>query len=500
MTATPATTNVVPQPWALPGNLCAEVHETHTGVVVLLGDKAYKAKKPVVTDFLDFSTPDRRERACAHEVILNSRLAPDSYLGVAHFCGPHGGQDEPVIVMRRYPDSRRLASLVTQGEPVEDHLVFIAEKLARFHAHAARGGSIDACATADAITARWQENLDELHRHAGAVLPRESIDEVQRLVTQFVAGRAVLVAERITDRRIVDGHADLLADDIFCMSEGPVLLDCLEFDDRLRYVDGIDDAAFLAMDLEFLGRKDLGDYFLDEYSRLARDTAPRSLRDFYIAYRAVVRAKTDCIRVAQGHPDAVANAHRHIDIALEHLRAGTVRLVVVGGGPGTGKTTLARALAEQIGAQVISTDDVRRQLQQAGAISGTAGDLDEGLYTTENVTAVYDEVLRRAHLYVCGGQSVILDGTWRDARQRERARTLARETATPIVEFTCSAPLEEASARIRKRPETTSDATPQIAAALAEHSGAPQAGHLIDTSRPLADSIAEVEQICCLAI
>jgi len=160
MTATPMTTNAVPEPRAFPGNLCAEVRETHTGVVVLVGDKAYKAKKPVVTDFLDFSTPDRRERACAHEVILNSRLAPDSYLGVAHFSGPHGGPAEPVIVMRRYPDSCRLASLVKQGQPVEDHLVSIAEKLARFHARGARGASIDACATVDAITARWKENLE----------------------------------------------------------------------------------------------------------------------------------------------------------------------------------------------------------------------------------------------------------------------------------------------------------------------------------------------------
>jgi aminoglycoside phosphotransferase family enzyme/predicted kinase len=468
--------------------------------VVLLADKAYKAKKPVVTDFLDFSTPDRRERACAHEVLLNSRLAPDSYLGVAHFSGPHGGPAEPVIVMRRYPDSRRLASLVKRAQPVDEHLVSIAETLAQFHARAARGRSIDACATVDAITARWKENLDELHLHAGTALSRESINEVQRLVTQFVSGRAVLVAERITDRRIVDGHADLLADDIFCMPEGPVLLDCLEFDDHLRYVDGIDDAAFLAMDLEFLGRKDLGDYFLDEYSRFASDTAPRSLKDFYIAYRAVVRAKTDCIRVAQGHPDAVADARRHIDIALEHLRAGAVRLIVIGGGPGTGKTTLAHALAEQIGAQVISTDDVRRQLRQAGAITGPAGVLDEGLYAAENVAAVYDEVLRRAHLNLCGGKSVILDGTWRDARQRERVREHADETASPIIEFTCSVPPDEASARIRNRSATTSDATPQIAAALKKHDGGWFEAHPIDTGRPLPDSVAEAQEICCLAV
>ena len=310
----------------------------------------------------------------------------------------------------------------------------------------------------------------------------------------------MLFTERITDRRIVDGHADLLADDIFCLPDGPALLDCLEFDDHLRYIDGIDDAAFLAMDLEFLGRKDLGDHFLDEYSRRADDSAPRSLKDFYIAYRAVVRAKVDCVRVAQGHQDAAADARRHIEISLEHLRAGTVRLIVVGGGPGTGKTTLSRALAEQLGAQVLSTDEVRRELQQAGAITGSAGELDAGLYSPENVTAVYDEVLRRAQVLLGGGSTVILDGTWRDARQRERARKLADETSTPIVEFTCTVPLGEASARIQGRTESASDATPEIAAAIAEHSRGPFDGYPIDTSQPLADSVAEAQQICCLAI
>nr|MDT0526550.1 AAA family ATPase [Streptomyces sp. DSM 41633] len=135
-----------------------------------------------------------------------------------------------------------------------------------------------------------------------------------------------------------------------------------EFDDRLRYVDGIDDAAFLAMDLEFLGRADLAAFFLDRYQRYAGDAAPSSLTDFYIAYRAVVRAKVDCVRAEQGHDEAVDLARRHADIALRHLRSGTVQLIVVGGGPGTGKTTVSRALAAQLGAQVVSTDDVRRQL------------------------------------------------------------------------------------------------------------------------------------------
>ena len=483
-----------------PGNLCAEVHETHTGVVALMGDKAFKAKKPLVTDFLDFSTVDSRENACRREVFLNRRLAPESYFGVGHFSAPQGGPAEPVVVMRRYADSTRLAALVRSGDSVDEHLVAIADVLARFHGNALRGESVDAEATVGAIYARWHENLAELMRYVDAVVPRESLSEITRLADQYMVGRDQLFTQRIEDRRIVDGHGDLLSEDIFCLPDGPALLDCLEFDDRLRYIDGIDDAAFLAMDLEYLGRKDLGDFFLGEYSRLANDNAPRSLRDFCVAYRAVVRAKVDCIRVAQGHSDAAADADRHIDIALEHLRSCTVRLVVIGGGPGTGKTTLAHALAQQIGAQVISTDDVRRELQQTGAIAGRVGDLDSGLYATENVSAVYDELLRRARSLLSNGSPVILDGTWRDAHQRERARTVAAETASPVIEFVCSLPLSEAMERIAARGPSLSDATPQIATALGELGTESSDTYLLDTARPLAASVAEAQRICCLAI
>lgn len=500
MTGVPATLSALQESRAKMGDLNAQVRETHTGIVFLVGDKAYKAKKPLATDFLDFSTPERRERACQDEVALNRRLAPDSYLGVAHFSGPGDGPGEPVIVMRRYPDDTRLATLAKNNEPVHHHLCVIAEKLAHFHKHATRGRAIDDEGTARAVWARWQQNLLELERNPGGIISAESIGDVVRLVTKFISGRGSLFAQRIAERRIVDGHADLLADDIFCTPDGPALLDCLEFDSHLRYVDGIDDAAFLAMDLEFLGRKELAEHFLDEYCRRADDPAPRSLVDFYIAYRAVVRAKVDCIRVAQGHQDAEEDACRHIAIALEHLRASTVRLIVIGGGPGTGKTTLSRALAQEIGAQVISTDDVRRELQQTGAITGRAGELDAGLYGPENVSLVYDEMLRRAQLSLSGGRSVILDGTWRDTHQRERARELASETTSLIVEFSCSLPPEEASARIERRRRSTSDATPEIAVALAELDADWQGTHQIDTSRPLAESVAEAEKICCRAI
>ena len=167
-----------------------DVHETHTGLVVLAGDRAYKAKKPVLTDFLDFRTPEQRERACLREVELNSRLSPGSYLGVGHLDDPAGGPAEPIVVMRRYRDSDRLASLVTRGKSVEGVLDRIADMLASFHQRGERSRLIDAQGSVDAIDQRWRENLSELHRYAEmpvSGVSGDSIDRMEHLVAEFTS-------------------------------------------------------------------------------------------------------------------------------------------------------------------------------------------------------------------------------------------------------------------------------------------------------------------------
>lgn len=478
----------------------AAIQETHTGLVILIGDRAYKIKKPVVTDFLDFSTIEARERMCQRELSLNRRLAPSSYLGIAHLVGVPEHADEPILVMRRHPPARCLATLVADGNSVNAELDAIAARLADFHRTAQRGHRIDACATVDAVSARWRENLAELRGHTADVLPVAGVAELEELVCGFVTNRRALFEQRIDGQRIVDGHGDLQAADIYCLTTGPALLDCLEFDDDLRYIDGIDDAAFLAMDLEFLGRRDLGVYFLDRYRRHADDDARPALVHFYIGYRAMVRAKVDCIRVSQGHPDAVHDARRHLTIALEHLRLGSVRLIIVGGGPGTGKSTLSRTLADEIGAQVLSTDDVRRELQESGRISGATGTLQSGLYTRENVDRVYHEVCRRAQQMLAGGDTVVLDGTWRNPRHRAAARAIAEDLSVPVLEFVCTTSLDDAESRIARRGPSVSDATTAMAAPLTPDLDDWVGAHRVDTGRPLNVSIAEARQICCAGI
>jgi aminoglycoside phosphotransferase family enzyme len=229
------------------GEAYAAVAETHSAVVFLAGERAYKMKKPVDLGFLDFTEPGARAAACRREVELNRRFAPDVYLGVAAIHGPDGRVCDHLVVMRRMPAARRLSTLVRAGIPVEGPLRQVARVLAAWHAAAPRSAQISVQGSPDAVRARWEASIRQLRGLAGRLPELVAADEVERLAGRFIAGREALFQERICGGYIVDGHGDLLADDIFCLDDGVRILDCLEFDDRLRWVDGLDDAAFLAM-------------------------------------------------------------------------------------------------------------------------------------------------------------------------------------------------------------------------------------------------------------
>ena len=449
------------------------VRETHVGVVFLVGDRAYKMKKPVHNDFLDFRTPNRRRAACRREIELNRRLAPDVYLGISEVLRPaepsggpiaDAGPTEPLVVMRRMPEERRLATLVTSGAPVEEALRDLARLMAGFHAGAARGAPVTADATRDAVAARWAANVAELA--VPPVVDPDLVAAVGRLSTRFLDGRAPLFTERIEQDRIVDGHGDLTAADVFCLDDGPRALDCLEFDDHLRHVDGLDDVAFLAMDLERLGRPDLATTFLDAYVEFSGDPAPVALRHHYIAYRAVVRAKVALLRHGQGDPAAAPDAEQYAGLALRHLERGAVRLAMVGGLPGTGKTTLGGALADRFGAVLLSSDRTRKELAGIDPAEPAGAPFRQGIYTDEHTAETYGELLRRAGMLLARGESVVLDASWTAARQREAAVDLARRTSSDLVALRCHADDATAARRIATRGATGSDATGAVATAM----------------------------------
>ncbi|HWS47034.1 MAG TPA: gluconate kinase, partial [Acidimicrobiia bacterium] len=302
-----------------------ELRETHVSIIALGRERVYKLKKPVRLPFVDQSTAERRRAICGREVTLNRRLAPDVYLGVVDVTGDGGEVVDCAVEMRRMPEDRRLSALVDSGSDVRPCLDALASLLATFHARAARGDEIDAAATAPAIGRAWATELAEM----GITESR-----VGMLARRFIAGRDELFAQRIAAGRVCDGHGDLLADDVFCLPDGPRALDCLEFDDHLRFADGLADAAFCAMSLEQLGRADLAEHFLGCYGGAAGDHWPRSLAHHYVARRALVRSKVAGLRAR------AEEAAQLLALTLDHLERGRVRLVLVGGPPATGKSTL----------------------------------------------------------------------------------------------------------------------------------------------------------------
>lgn len=469
----------------------AEVRETHTAVVMFVGDRAYKVKKPVDLTFLDYTTVAARQTACEREVALNRRFAPDVYLGIGEFSSPDAELPEPVVVMRRMPTERRLSQLVREGMAVDDSLRAVARLLAAHHARAPRSREVDEQGTRDALSSRWEASFAQVRALSDDGAAPDGVEEVERLVRRYLAGRRHLFDTRIEQGRVVDGHGDLLAEDVFCLDDGPRVLDCLEFDDNLRYVDGLDDAAFLAMDLEQLGAPEAAAFFLAEYGEYSGDPAPPSLRHHYVAYRAFVRAKVSLIQARQGTPRAEAAARRLITTAVRHLRVSAVGLTLVGGLPGSGKSTLSGALADRLGVTLLSSDRLRKELAGIPAEQSAAAGYGEGLYSPEWTNKTYAALLDRASTLLSRGESVVLDATWTDAGQREAALRMAERTHADLVALHCRVPGETTAARLTTRAPGASDAGLDVATAMAATEPPWPEAVRVDTSGSLESAVVQ---------
>lgn len=472
----------------------AAVAETHSAVVYFYGDRAYKVKKPVELGFLDFRTRAARAEACAREVELNRRLAPDVYLGVADVTGPDHEVCDHLVVMRRMPDDRRLSTLIVHGVDVDDDLRRLARLMAAFHARAERSPEADLAAGRQALAARWAANTAGLLADGLGVVDMDDVLEVDALAARYLEGRDPLFRQRIREGRAVDGHGDLLADDIFLLPDGPRVLDCIEFDDALRLGDTLADVAFLAMDLERLGRTDLADRFLAAYREFADDAWPASLGHHHVAYRAQVRAKVGAIRARQGGEAAAVEARALLAMARRHLEAGAVRMVLVGGLPGTGKSTLATGIGDALGASVLRSDELRKELAALPAHQPAPAAFGKGLYRPEVTAATYTELLARAGVALGFGDSVVLDASWTAERWRADARDLAARARADLLEIRCSTGPSLAARRIRRRIATggdASDATPEIAAQMAVIEDAWPAAATLDTSSGPAEALVK---------
>jgi aminoglycoside phosphotransferase family enzyme/predicted kinase len=466
------------------------VHQTHISVVFLAGDFAYKFKKPVDLGFLDYSTLEKRRHFCEREVELNRRLAPEIYLGTvpATVSGAHEGdfiiggggegEAEPLewaVKMVRLPDQATLEARLERDEVTAGQVESLARHLASFHARAERGDAVSRFARFEAVAKNARDNFEHSVDQIGETIHAEVFDRLSALNDAKLDELREVIERRAGDHVACDTHGDLRLDHVYLFDKDGldgefVIVDCIEFNDAFRFADPISDIAFLAMDLQFDDRRDLARALVAEYLEAADDREGAELLAFYVAYRAAVRAKVEGIKACEEEvgvaerEQARNKARAHWLLALGRLEVAERRpaMVLVGGLPGTGKSTLAAALAERANFEVIDTDIVRKELADLATHESGKAEYTQGIYTSEWSERTYLECLRRAEQLLFKGKRVIIDATFASEARRQMCLASGRAHGVRTLLLECETSAQTAKERLAARSEDVSDADCQV--------------------------------------
>lgn len=473
-----------------PGTVAAI--ETHLSEVFLGQDRVFKRLKSVSLPFIDLSTAELRCEAAAEEFRQNRAISPSVYLALADV-REDGKLTDRLIVMKRLRAGDALTRLANRPD-ASDAIRAAARRVARLHMDApVLTGAAAEPALAPAIERNWADNFDSLLPSVGTVIDRDDFARAKSLVAHWMTGRSHLFEERVASGWVREGHGDLRAEHVYCTADGVELIDCVAFDRQLRVADVLCDVAFLVMDLERIAGRQASQQLIEAWGEFTAEHHPSPLAHFYVAYRAHVRAKVAAIRAAQGDQAAATEAREYHDRCLDHLELATIRIVMVGGGPGTGKSTVASGVAEAIGGAWLCADEIRKDIAGVPHGEHAFANQDQGIYTPEMNERTRAELRRQAEQLLRRGVSVVVDSTWQNAQDRIAVRTLAHDMGAELTELRCELPRGIAKERIARRLASLyqpSDATPELVDAIGDRFDAWPEAASVDTSGTVGTSLA----------
>ncbi len=476
--------------------------DTHGAHVFLVGERAFKMKRAVRFSFLDFSTLERRETVLRAELELNRRTAPMLYRRVLPVTRDAAGalaldgDGEPVewlLEMRRFPAEAELDRVAGRGGLDLDLAASLGETIARFHETA------EACPDAGGYAAMREiieGNTGDLARLVPHLLDEDELQALDYATLAELERRKALLNGRCAAGRVRLCHGDLHLGNIVLLDGRPVLFDCIEFSEALATCDVLYDLAFLLMDLVDRGLGPQAQRVLQAYDDLMVEDEGLALLPLFISVRAVIRAKVsglnaEVLEDAAARTEKIAEARGYLALARRALEPAPARLVAVGGRSGTGKSTLAQALAPVIGAMpgavVLRSDVIRKRLFGVAPTER----LPESAYTAEVSARVFETIARRAATLLAAGRAVVADGVYGKAEHRAAIGAVAREAGARFDGIWLMAPEAVLLERVTARRGDASDADRRIVLAQRRMDEASVAWRQLRADRPLADLVAE---------
>ena len=469
-----------------------ETVRTHISIVFLSGDRALKLKRAVRFPYIDLATPAVRLALCRREVELNRRTAPDLYLGVrrltreADGCLAFDGDGALVdacVEMRRFEQSALFDEMAKRGALTADMMSDLAWRIAEFHQDAPIDRAAGGAASMERVLA-----INEAELRNGALGSAAGLDTIVAAFHAALARHGAMLDARGAEGKVRRCHGDLYLRNICLIDGRPTMFDCLEFDETLATIDVLYDLAFLLMDLWHRGLAHFANLVTNRYFDATGETEGMAVLPFFMAVRAAVRAH---VNATQGD---LAEAHAYLDLAGDLLQPRSPRLVAIGGWSGSGKSTIAAALAPEIGAppgaRILNSDRLRKRLHNVRP----EVKLDENAYRPEISAKVY-AVMREEAAAVLPGHCVIADAVFDRQETRDAIAAVAADAGVAFTGIWLGVPSDTGETRIRQRTGGPSDATVEVLRQQIKQKLGTLTWHVVDAGASIAATVDVVRQL-----